>query len=269
MKILFNKNDLIKLIRKERNIGFVPTMGAIHVGHSSLIKKSTRQCNKTIVSIYVNRPQFNKVSDYKKYPKNLKNDFSILKKLKIDYLFIPKKTDIYPKGPNKKIKISSFSKQLCGKHRPGHFESVVDVIERFVKIINPKKIYLGKKDMQQLKIIEYYLKKKYKNIKVVGCKTIREENGLAYSSRNSLLSKKEKVIAGKVYKIIKNNKGNILKKNIQLRYIIKKIKLLGIKKIDYLKFLDINNINKSFKKNKKYRVFISYYLGSTRLIDNI
>ncbi len=269
MKILLNKNDLIKLIRKERNIGFIPTMGAIHIGHSSLVKKSISQCNKTIVSIFVNKPQFNKVGDYNKYPRNIKNDLSVLKKLKIDYLFIPKHKDIYPKGPNKKIKISSFGKQLCGKSRPKHFESVVDVVERFVKIVNPTKLYLGEKDMQQLKIIEHYLEKKYKDIKVIGCKTIREKNGLACSSRNLLLNKKEKIVASKVYKIVKNSKKNVLMKNISINHIKKKIKNLGVKKIEYLKSLDINKINKSFNKNKNYKIFISYYLGSTRLIDNI
>ena len=105
-----------------------------------------------------------------------------MKRLKIDYLYIPSNKQIYPKGTNKKIKISAFRKKLCGAQRPGHFEAIVDVIERFIKIIHPKKIYLGEKDMQQLKIIENFVKKKYTNVKIVGCKTIREKNGVAYSS---------------------------------------------------------------------------------------
>jgi len=153
MKIFLNKNNLIKFIKNEKNLGFVPTMGSIHLGHISLFKRSISQCNRTIVSIFINKPQFNRKIDYQKYPRTLKKDISILKRLKVDYLYIPTNDQIYPTGSNKKIKISSFGKKLCGKFRPGHFEAVVDVIERFIKIINPKKIYLGEKDMQQLKII--------------------------------------------------------------------------------------------------------------------
>ena len=142
MKIFLNKTKLIKIIQHEKNLGFVPTMGAIHKAHIYILKKSISLCNKTIVTIFVNKPQFNKINDYKKYPRNLKKDISILRKCKVDYLYLPSTKQIYPIGPNKKIKISSFSKKLCGKFRPGHFEAVVDVIDRFIKIIEPNKIFL-------------------------------------------------------------------------------------------------------------------------------
>ena len=147
MKIIKNKNKLIKLIDGQKKIGFVPTMGAIHFGHISLIKAASRECSKTIVSIFINKPQFNKAKDFKSYPRYLKRDILILKKSKIDYLYIPTNKQIYPNGINNKIKISPFAKKLCGKYRPGHFEAVVDVIDRFVKIIKPKRIYFGEKDM--------------------------------------------------------------------------------------------------------------------------
>ena len=188
MKIILNKNKLKVLIHNEKNLGFVPTMGAIHKGHISLIKKCISQCDKTIVSIFVNKPQFNKKIDFKKYPRALKKDIQILRKIKMNYLYLPSVNQIYPKGQNKSIKISSFSKKLCGKLRPGHFRAVVDVIDRFIKIIKPKRIYFGEKDMQQLKIIDAFIKKNHKNIKVVGCKTIREKNGGACSSRNFVRS---------------------------------------------------------------------------------
>ena len=159
MKIFFNKKKLIRTIQHEKNLGFVPTMGAIHKAHIYILKKSISLCNKTIVTIFVNKPQFSKIADYKKYPRNIKKDIFILRKYKVDYLYLPTTKQIYPSGSNKKIKISSFSKKLCGKFRPGHFEAVVDVIDRFIKIINPNKIFLGEKDMQQLKIIEEYIKK--------------------------------------------------------------------------------------------------------------
>jgi pantoate--beta-alanine ligase len=269
MKILLSKNKLIKIIKNEKNLGFVPTMGCIHKGHVSLIKKCNSQCNKTVVTIFVNKPQFNRKSDYQNYPRTLGRDIKILKKLKIDYLYLPYKKQIYPNGPNKKIKISAFSKKLCGEHRPKHFEAVVDVVERFIKILNPKKIYFGQKDMQQLKIIKHFTKKKYTKIKIVGCKTIREKNGIAYSSRNLLLSDNEKKIAGNVYNLILNKKKYLIRKKLSINLIKSKIIKLGVSKIEYLKILDINKLVDKNIRNKKNKIFIAYYLRATRLIDNI
>ena len=176
---------------------------------------------------------------------------------------------IYPQGYSKQIKISSFAKKLCGRFRPGHFEAVTDVIDRFIKIIKPKKIYFGEKDMQQLKIIEDYIKKNKIKTKVIRCKTIREKNGIPYSSRNFLLSSKEKLIASKIYKLIIREKKNLVKNKISSRFIKNQIFKLGSNKIDYLDVLDINKLIKPYKKNNKNKIFIAYYLGSTRLIDNI
>ena len=269
MKIFLNKNKLLNFISNKKDLGFVPTMGALHKGHVSLLKRSIKESKKTIVTIFINKYQFNKKNDFFKYPKVLRKDIATLKKIKIDYLYLPSHNDIYPKGKNKKIIINKFSKILCGKFRPGHFESVVDVIERFIKIINPKRIYLGEKDMQQLIIIKDYLKKNYKRVKVVSCKTIRENNGVAFSSRNSLLSKKEFKISSLVTKFLLVSKIDILKNKIFISDIKKKLLMLGVKKIDYIKVLDINRILKFNSKKKKLKVFIAFYLGSTRLIDNI
>ena len=172
MKTISNKNKLIKFTHHEKNLGFVPTMGAIHQGHISLIKKCVSQCEKTIVSIFINKPQFNRKSDFKKYPRLLKKDISILKKFKVDYLYLPSVNQIYPNGRNKNIKISSFGKKLCGKFRPGHFKAVADVIDRFIKIIKPKNIYFGEKDMQQLKVIEHFVKKIIPIPKLLGAKLL-------------------------------------------------------------------------------------------------
>ena len=150
-------------------------MGAIHQGHISLIKNVFHNVNKTIVSIFINKPQFNKKSDFQKYPRLLKKDISILKKFKVDYLYLPSVNQIYPNGRNKNIKISSFRKKLCGKFRPGHFEAVVDVIDRFIKIIKPKNIYFGEKDMQQLKIIEHFVKKIILKLKLLDAKLLEKK----------------------------------------------------------------------------------------------
>jgi len=269
MKIITNKKKLIELVQKEKNVGFVPTMGAIHKGHISLIKKSKKQCKKTVLSIFINKAQFNKKNDYANYPRVLKRDVIIIKKFNIDILYIPKYRQIYPKGPNRKIKIDAFQKKLCGKYRPGHFRAVVDVIDRFVKIIQPRNIYFGEKDMQQLKLVESFLSKQHPSVKVTGCKTIREKNGLALSSRNFLLSRKQKKIASKIYKLLLYKKNKILKQKKYINKIKKNILKIGASKIDYLEILNVNKITKPYKKKSRYKIFIAYYLGSTRLIDNI
>ena len=268
MKIFSNKSKLINLIHKEKNLGFVPTMGSLHKGHKYLIKCSKKACKKTIVSIFINKPQFNKKNDYKKYPRNLNKDISLLKKLKVDFLYIPNHKQIYPNGPDKKIIISSFKKKLCGKFRPNHFEAIVDVVNRFIKIIRPKKIFFGEKDYQQFKIIEHFVKKNNIKTKVVGCKTVRENNGLACSSRNLLLTKKDIDIASKVYHFLIKNKKYLINKQTSLNIIKKELYKMGIKKIDYLSIIDTNKIVKPFIKKKNLKIFIAYYLSSTRLIDN-
>ena len=269
MKIIHNKNKLLKFIHNEKYLGFVPTMGAFHDGHISLIKKCIFTSKKSIVSIFINKPQFNNKTDFEKYPRTIQKDVSILKRLKVDYLYLPSFREIYPRGSNSNIKISKFKNQLCGKFRKGHFESVADVVDRLIKIIKPKKIYFGEKDMQQLKIIEHFIKNNHSKIKVISCKTIREKNGVAYSSRNKLLSKEDKKIASKVYQILLTNKKNLLQKKISLKNIQSKIYALGIKKIDYIEILNINKLIRPYKRGMKHRIFVAYYLKKVRLIDNI
>jgi len=270
MKIILDKNKLSKLINNERNLGFVPTMGAIHAGHLSLISRSNELCKKTIVSIFVNKPQFNNKEDFKKYPKFLKKDIKKLKKLKVDYLYMPKAKEVYPNGHNINIKISSFKNKLCGQFRPGHFEAVVDVVNNFVKIIKPKKVFFGEKDMQQLVIIKRFFKNRYKNLKIINCKTIREKDGLALSSRNLNLTSKQRLIGSSIYDFILKNKLFFNNgKKTHLKYIKKKIIKLGANKIDYIELLNVKKLLDENSNKKEYRLFIAYYLGNVRLIDNI
>ena len=269
MKIISSKKKLIKFIHNEKDLGFVPTMGSIHLGHISLIRRSKSECQKTLVTIFINKPQFNNARDYRRYPRKVKKDIKILKKNKVDYLYMPSFNQIYPNGRNRKIKIDSFSKKLCGKFRPGHFEAIADVIDRFIKIIQPIKIYFGEKDQQQLMIIKKFITENHKITKVVSCRTIREKNGVAFSSRNLLLSDNEKKIASEIYAYLVREKKKLIKNLIKINEIKKNIIKYGAKKIEYIEILNINKIIKPHKKNKKYKIFIAYYLGTTRLIDNI
>ena len=272
MKIFKNRYSLFKEISSKRNLSFVPTMGGFHKGHEYLIKKAKKKIGKTIVSIYVNPKQFNSKIDFKSYPRELNKDLKILKKLKVDYVYLPSNKDIYGFNPKKKVFLHVFCKKLCGQFRRKHFPGVINVINRFLEIIKPKFIFLGKKDFQQLFLISKHIKKRRINSSVISCKTIRERNGIACSSRNKNLSVNEKKIASSVFYYTQNIKKKIRKnKKIDLNNekIFRDIKKIGVKKIDYFKLLNINNISKpkSFKEN--FNIFLAYYIGKTRLIDNV
>jgi len=270
MKILLNNKTLIRKIRPFNDIGFIPTMGGIHKGHISLIQRSKRVCKKTIVSIFVNPKQFNNKKDFKSYPVNIKKDLSILKKIKgIDFVYIPKFQDIYETKKKSKIKINIKDKILCAKFRNGHFEGVLDVMDRLTNLIKPKKIFMGKKDFQQLFLVKNFIEKKHKT-KVIGCKTIRDKNKFALSSRNYLFNKDDLNVAGNiskmfflVKKMIKKNKNidKLLfetKKNMQKKFEIK---------IEYMELRNKKNLFLS-KKIRDSKLFVAYYLKNVRLIDN-
>ena len=271
MKIFKDKHTLQKEILKNKGTSFVPTMGGLHKGHISLIKQSKKSKFKTLVSIFVNPKQFNKKSDFRSYPRNAKKDIKLLKKLKIDYLYIPTFKDIYGFRPNNKVFLDKSSKKLCGKFRKGHFEGVLNVVNRFIEIIKPRYIFLGKKDYQQLYLIKKHIEKRKIKSKIIECKTIRENNGIAYSSRNSNLSKSQMKIASNIFHYLRNLKKKI-KKNFML-FKINKIKKelikLGADKIDYLENYNTKNFKKIKKTNIKYNLFFAYYIKIIRLIDNI
>jgi len=271
MKILLNKKSLTKSLGPFNDIGFVPTMGSIHKGHLSLINKSNQVCNKTIVSIFVNPKQFNNKKDFKTYPKNMKKDLQLLNKTKqVDFIYIPKFKDIFNNNKKPKIKINKKDKILCAKFRKGHFEGVLDVMERLTNIVKPNKIFMGEKDFQQLFLVKKFLKNKY-GTEVIGCKTIREKNKVALSSRNYLLSKENVALASVIIRKLINLKKNIKLKKNKNRY-LKTVKNELEKKfninIEYLELRNIYNLKLSSVINKS-RLFVAYYLNGVRLIDNL
>ena len=266
MKILKNVFELKKAVKNYKNVGFVPTMGGIHKGHESLIKYSQNFNKKTIVSIFVNPTQFNQKKDFKNYPRNIKKDISILRKLKVTYLFLPEVEEIYKKRMKTFI-LNKSDKILCAKYRKGHFEGVLNVMNRLLSIVKSKQVFMGEKDFQQYKLVKKILGKKYK-VNIVGCPTIREKNKIALSTRNKLLSKSAIKTASRIA-----NKLNVLKRLSQTNKSLnlskykddleKKFKI----RIDYLEFRD----EKKFKLNNfksKYRLFVAYYINGVRLIDN-
>jgi len=270
MKILLNNNDLNEALNNVKNLGFVPTMGSLHKGHISLIKESLRKTNKTIVSIFINHTQFNNKNDFIKYPRNKKKDLSILKRLNVDFVYLPNAKDIYDYKRTKKIKLKKKDKILCAKYRTGHFEGVLDVMDRLVNKISPKYVFMGLKDFQQLFLVKNYIEKKYKS-KVVPCKTVRNSNKLALSSRNLLLKKSALSKAEKIIQNLINFKKSLSKvKDLKKDIYSQKIKLSQLYNIniEYLELRNEKNL-KATNKTKNSKLFIAFYLDKIRLIDNI
>ena len=237
------------------------------MGHISLIKRSKKECKKTIVSIFVNPAQFNNKNDYIKYPRNIKKDLSILRKLKVNFVFLPKKREIY--NSFRKIKIPKKDKILCAKYRKGHFEGVIGIMDRFTEIIKPNKIFMGEKDFQQLFMVRNYLRKKYHS-KIISCETIRDKDKLPLSSRNLHLDNKDLQTARLISNNLSNFKKQIIKeKNIRhaISLIKKKINNFKNVKVEYLDLRNKFTLKKS-SQVKNSKIFLAYYIKKIRLIDN-
>jgi len=270
MKLIKQITDLNKAINRQKNLGFVPTMGSLHKGHEELIKTSINKCKKTLVTIFINPTQFNSKQDYQNYPRNLNKDLKILKKLKVDYVYLPTVDQIYNDKHSPKILLKKSQKILCARFRKGHFEGVLDVLNRFVKLISPKSIFMGAKDYQQFFLVKNFIEKNY-NTKVYACKTIRDLNLIAYSSRNNLLNKANFNILGLITNKLIKLKNSIYQDRMKSKKLIHATKKDLVKefkiKIDYLECRNIVSLSKNIH-DKTFKLFIAYYLNKVRLIDN-
>ena len=277
MKLIKQITDLNKAINKENELGFVPTMGGLHKGHEFLIKESKKYCEKTLVSIFVNPTQFNNKDDYKSYPRNLSNDLKILKRLKVDFVYLPTVNQIYKEKKLSQIILKKSQQILCAKFRKGHFEGVLDVLNRFIKLISPKMMFMGEKDYQQYFLVHNFISKHHKT-RVYPCKIIRSSNGMALSSRNRLLDKASfktsGLISSKLIKLkrslcTRNGYSSISSKKsrelieITRRNLIKKFNI----KVEYLECRNLMTLTTNIN-NKPFKLFVAYYLNNVRLIDN-
>ncbi len=271
MKIFRDKKSLIYEIGNLKKIAFVPTMGALHKGHISLINKAKKKTKEVLVSIYINPKQFNSRKDFKNYPRKLKKDIKILRNIRVKYLYIPSDKDIYSFKPKTRIFLSNFAKILCGKFRFFHFNGVINVVNRFLDIIKPKFIFLGMKDFQQLALINSHIIKNKIRTKVIPCPTIRDKNGTALSSRNSKLSNNQFKTAGNIYKFIKNNKKLIHNQILHNKRsdIFNKLTKLGANRVDYIESINLNKKRICRNSRSKFNIFVAYHLGEVRLIDNL
>jgi len=273
MKIIENIKDLKALLNdlkaKNHNIGLIPTMGSIHKGHLSLVKKSLNYGLFSLVTIYVNPTQFNSKVDYINYPRNKLEDIKKLKRIKCDAVYFPKDKDIYPKGYKILKSVKQYRKILCDKFRPGHFDGVITVVRSLLSLTNPKIVFFGEKDFQQLKIIEILITNFSIPTKINKCKSIRYTNGMSISSRYKNFTKKDKIIfnnsAKEIKKTLNKYKKNFSEKEIKNLNV--KLLKIGVKKIDYLEIRNENSLLKEKIINKP-RLFLAIYIGQIRIIDN-
>lgn len=275
MEIITKISELKKIIKKiklkNKTIGFVPTMGALHEGHISLIKKSVKECDYTFVSIFVNPLQFGKNEDFGKYPRPIEKDTDMCKNAEADYVFNPDVKELIGENPLTYVDINELSDNLCGLSRPGHFRGVCTIVSKFFNLILPDKAYFGKKDIQQLIIIKKMTKDLNFDIDIVPCPIMRESDGLAMSSRNAYLSQEERTNAVILNKAIKSAIGMINTGEYQSGKIIDHVKNMinsvKIAKIDYIKIVN-QDMKDVVKAGKNDILALAVFFGKTRLIDN-
>ena len=278
MKIFNNKKDLkdclLEYKRSKKTIGFVPTMGALHRGHLSLIEEAQRTNNIVVASIFVNPTQFDNVEDLKKYPKTIENDIKLLAAVSCDVLFSPPVEEIYSENVvSEKLDFDGLEHEMEGKFRDGHFDGVGTVVKTLFKIIEPNSAYFGQKDFQQLQIIKKMVQKNKLNVNVKGCQIFREKDGLAMSSRNSRLSNEGREIAPFIYEILEKVKDKLKTKSVAEinDWVENEFKTQKLLKLEYFIIADEKTLKTTKKRDtgKKYRAFIAVFAGKIRLIDNI
>lgn len=277
MEIVKSIKDYKHYIEKigNKKIGLIPTMGALHQGHISLIHRAKKENDVVVCSIFVNEIQFNNKEDYKMYPKTEKEDIKMLELANCEVLFLPNKEEIYTEEFNAEnvdmTILEGLDRKLEGKFRIGHFEGVVKIVEYFLLNILPDRVYFGEKDFQQYKIIDTYVKNKKIPVEVIMCPIFREKNGLAMSSRNSRLSNDRREQSALIYNTIKYIKDNY--NNFEIRHLLEEAKnKLNIEgfELEYLEIAEVDTLKTIDKKiDKKLKVFIAVMVDGIRLIDNM
>lgn len=250
LKVFNSINEFILFrdsLEKKVSIGFIPTMGAFHRGHTELAKRSASENDLTIMSIFVNPTQFNNPEDLNKYPRTLEQDLKFAAESRVNFILAPSYNEVYPDNYKYKLSENSFSKTLCGFHRPGHFDGVLTVVMKLLQIVNPEKAYFGEKDFQQLQLIKDMAKAFFLRTHIVACETIREKDGLAMSSRNVRLSLEGRKNAPQIYRSLIEYKDPGSARD----------------------FLNANNIEVEYLEEHLNRRFLAVMIDGVRLIDNV
>ncbi|WP_329805915.1 pantoate--beta-alanine ligase [Flavobacterium facile] len=267
--------ELNKAKNQSKNIGFVPTMGALHEGHLSLLEQSLAENEITVLSIFVNPTQFNNADDLKKYPRTLEKDVELVKKLNENILvYAPSVTDIYEGNTiSTSFNYDGLENQMEGKHRPGHFDGVGTIVKKLFEIVKPTNAYFGEKDFQQLQIVKKLVSKYKIPVNIVGCDIFRETTGLAMSSRNERLSESARNESKLIYQILSKAKEKFISKsaNEVVLFVENEFKKHSNFTLEYFEIAAEDTLLtcKRKAKNKKYRGFIAVFIENIRLIDNI
>lgn len=265
--------SLVEQWRKQGlTVGYVPTMGALHEGHESLIKKAVRENDKVIVSVFVNPTQFGPNEDYDSYPRNIEKDMELCENAGACAVFNPEPSEMYFENKSTVISVSGLTSVLCGAKRPGHFDGVCLVVTKFFNIVKPNRAYFGEKDAQQVAVLKRMVRDLSIDVEIVPCPIIREEDGLAKSSRNTYLNvdeRKAAVVLSRSLKIAKQllDKGERNAAKIK-DAIISEINTESLAKIDYVEIVDSENLTDVSTIEKNILIPIAVYIGKTRLIDN-
>lgn len=268
-------NEFIDPLRASKKIGLVPTMGALHEGHLSLVERGLEENDLVVVSIFVNPTQFDNAGDLKKYPRNLDADIALLKTLKGSVLiFAPEAIDLYQGTvASKKYSFGSLENEMEGKHRKGHFDGVGTVVNLLFRAVQPRRAYFGEKDFQQLQIVKKLVEIEKLSVKIIGCEIVREDSGLAMSSRNKRLSAKQKEEAVLISKTLNTVRKDFRKKSIlQLNTFVEDAFASNPHiTLEYFEVANTKTLKTAFRKrkNNSYRAFIAAFAGEVRLIDNM
>lgn len=277
MQVLKSKNELVSLIdnyKKEgKTIGFVPTMGALHNGHLSLVKECKKNSDVTVVSIFVNPTQFNDLEDLKRYPRTLDKDTELLKTVDCDLVFAPAVDEIYPEPDTRKFDFGYIESVMEGALRPGHFNGVGQVVSRLFDIVRPDKAFFGMKDFQQVAIIKNMVKQLNYNIQIIPCPIVREESGLALSSRNTLLGEDYKKNAPHIYATLKKARNLASEMSVSdlKKWITDEINNNPYLETEYVEIVDDTTlkVTENWTEKGTKVACVAVYAGKIRLIDNI
>ncbi len=275
VKSIEDMKKIVKNFKKNgKSIGFVPTMGYLHEGHISLIRCAKKENDVVIVSIFVNPLQFGKNEDLDKYPRDIKRDLSICSNEGVNVVFNPSYEEMYPEGYKTYVTVEDLTEGLCGAYRPGHFKGVTTVVTKLFNIVKPDRAYFGKKDYQQFVVIKQMVKDLNMDVEIIGCPIVREDDGLAMSSRNKYLSQEERKSATSLSKALFHAKNmfdqgqtdpEILKKEIEKTI----LSYPHVKQIQYIEIVDPDTLKPVDKARKGDVIAVAAFVGNTRLIDNI
>ncbi|WP_409069278.1 pantoate--beta-alanine ligase [Clostridium sp. FAM 1755] len=276
MNIVHTIKDVKEVIKKWKDknlsIGYVPTMGYLHEGHASLIKKAREENDKVIVSIFVNPIQFGPNEDYSTYPRDLTKDSDLCEEIGSDLIFSPEASEMYPSKIYSHVDVDTLTEKLCGEKRPGHFQGVCTVLTKFFNILSPTKAYFGEKDAQQLAVVKKMVEDLNFPVEIIGCPIVRESDGLAKSSRNTYLNTEERksslILNKSLKEALKSLESEERNLNNIKNIIIDTLNKETLAKIDYVSIVDSNTLQPVEKLHSSILIAIAVYIGKTRLIDN-